>query len=380
MTVPFLDLAAQHAELADELSAALQRVLLSGRYVLGPETAAFEQEIAVRCGAATAIGVSSGTDALMAAMLALRIGPGDRVLTSPYSFISTATAIRRLGATPVFADIDPETYNLDPKAVAEWFETHRWAAHTVKAILPVHLYGQCADLATLNAIARERRIPIIEDAAQAIGATFAGTSEVRHAGTVGVFGCLSFYPTKNLGAAGEAGLVFTNDLEHATRIRQLRNQGLAPSGQHPWIGGNFRMDEMQAALLRVKLKHLTGWTARRRALADRYDRALAEVPLVTTPKAAGGAGHHAYHQYVIRLDTDRDRVRTALAARGIETRVYYSLALHEQPCLRDLNISPDAYPHALAAARGGLALPIHPFLLDVEQDRVIEALRDEVAA
>ncbi len=380
MTVPFLDLAAQHALLADELTSVLRRVLVSGRYVLGPETAAFERELATHLGAEAAVAVSSGTDALIVAMMSLGIGPGDRVITSPYSFISTATAIRRVGAWPVFADIEPDSFNLDADAVGRWFEDHPAAAHTVKAILPVHLYGQCADLDRLLAVVGPRGLPIIEDVAQSIDATLPATAdEPRYAGTVGRFGCISFYPSKNLGAMGEAGLIVTADRADADHARRLRNQGTDQDGTHRWIGGNFRMDEMQAALLRVKLRHLRTWTTRRRTLAGRYHRGLSDLPALGLPKAMWGSGHHTYHQYVVRVATGRDRLRTNLARRGIETRVYYARPLHHEPCLQDLAISADALPHARAAAEACLALPMNPFLTDADQDRVIEAIRDEVA-
>ncbi len=374
----FHDLAAQHRAHREELLAAVERVLMSGRYVLGAETERLEQVIGRRIGAAAAVAVSSGTDALLAALMSLGVQPGDRVLTTPFSFVSSATAIRRVGARPVFADIDPTTFNLDPAAAADWFDEHAAASATVKAILPVHLFGQCADLVALHALAGRRRVALIEDAAQSFGATMPAEGRLLSAATVGDYGCFSFYPTKNLGAAGEAGMVIARASEDAARVRSIRNQGLHDAGLHQILGGNFRIDELQAALLGVKLQYLDQWTARRRIIALRYDEAFAHLSRLQPPRCAWGAEHHVFHQYVVRIAEDRDRLHRALATRGIPTRVYYPQPLHLQPCLADLQVSEDAFPHARRAAAEALALPIHPFLTDEQQERVIEAIINEL--
>ena len=412
MTVPFIDLPAMHADLLTEMNAAVHRVLTSGRYALGPEGARLEAAMAERVGAMAAVAVSSGTDALLAALMALGVGPGDRVITTAFSFVASAASVYRLGAVPVFIDIDPVTFNLDPAAVEAWFDRHPHAAHTVKAILPVHLFGQCADLYALRAIADTHRVALVEDLAQALdatqptglGDTSALGSPVAHhgrplppttavdprmaigpggagllrAGAVGNFACLSFYPTKNLGAVGEAGMVFAQDENDAAALRAIRNQGADAPDVYRRTGGNFRMDELQAALLLAKLDRVAAWTERRRALAARYDRALESLDDVTPPAARWGRTHHVYHQYVVRVRRRRDDVHRGLTARGVQSRVYYPTPLHQQPCFHDLHIPAEQCPHANVAADQVLALPMHPYLSDAQQDRVIDALTAEV--
>jgi dTDP-4-amino-4,6-dideoxygalactose transaminase len=364
MPVPLLDLHAQYAPLRDEILNAVTRVCDSQRYILGPETEAFEREVADHVGAPHAIGVSSGTDALLVAMMALGIGPGDEVITSTYSFFATAGCIVRLGATPVLVDIDPDTYNLDPAAVA--------AAVTSKtrAILPVHLYGQCADMDAIMAVATRAGVPVIEDACQSIGATYGE----RQAGTIGTVGCFSFFPSKNLGAFGDAGLVTTNDGELAKRIRILRTHGGERRYYHSVVGGNFRIDELQSAVLRVKLPHLAAWTAARQRNADRY-RALfgaQRLDQVVLPAAMPDRSH-IYNQFVIRVP-NRDAVKASLQAAGIGCEVYYPVPFHQQECFAGLGYAPDAFPEAERAAAETLALPVYGELTEAQQVEVVGAV------
>lgn len=351
------DLAAEHAALRPELERAFRRVVNSGQFVLGREVEQFEEEVAASLDAPFAVGVASGTDALLLALTALGVGPGDEVVTSPFSFFATAGVIARLGARPVFADIEPSTMNLSVAAVR--------AAITprTKALLPVHLFGRPVDDALFE-LAERAGLPVVEDAAQALGAR----SARGPVGTLGTFGCFSFFPTKNLGALGDAGLVVTRDPALADRVRLLRSQGARPKYHHEILGGNHRIDALQAALLRVKLPHLPGWNARRRANAAAYDERLAGR-LPTPPSAPG----HVYHQYVVRVP-ERERVRTALAAQGIQTEVYYPEPLHLQPCFSKLGYSPGAMPEAERACLEALALPIHPGVDRATVERVAGAL------
>jgi dTDP-4-amino-4,6-dideoxygalactose transaminase len=361
-----LDLRAQHAEIGAEVEAAVLEVVRSGTYVLGPAVGALESEVARYVGARHAVGVSSGTDALLVALMALGIGPGDHVITSAYSFFATAGAIARVGATPVFVDIERDTYNLDPRALGAWLEANRDVR--VRAIVVVHLFGQCADLGAILELARARDLAVVEDAAQALGASSPG---VRMAGTVGAVGCFSFFPSKNLGGIGDGGMVVTDDDALAERIRKLRVHGAQPKYHHAMIGGNFRLDTIQAAALRVKLPHLARWNARRRAIAARYDERLEGV--VGTPRAAWGRAHHVYHQYVVRTER-RDEVRRQLAARGIETAVFYPVPLHLQECFAGLGYRAGSLPESERAAGETLALPIFPEMTAEQQERVVEAI------
>jgi dTDP-4-amino-4,6-dideoxygalactose transaminase len=371
--VPLLDLTAQWAAIREEALAAITRVCDSQRFVMGEEVEAFEREIASSLGVAHAIGVSSGTDALLVALMALRIGPGDEVITSTYSFFATAGTIARVGARPVLVDIDPVSFNLDPRAVA--------AAITprTRAIMPVHLYGQCADMDSIGPIAARAGVPMIEDAAQAIGSLYHG----RQAGSFGLGAGFSFFPSKNLGAFGDAGLVTSNDADFAARVRLLRNHGAERQYFHRVVGGNFRLDALQAAVLRVKAPHLNGWTAGRRANADRYRMLFREAGLdgrVTLPVEMDGC-RHIYNQFVVRVP-ERDRVKAALASRRIGTAIYYPVPFHLQECFADLGYAAGAFPHAEGAARETLALPIYPELSEAQQAAVVSAMAvalDEVA-
>ncbi|HTM19213.1 MAG TPA: DegT/DnrJ/EryC1/StrS family aminotransferase [Kofleriaceae bacterium] len=376
VVVPMLDLRPQLAQLGPELEAAILAVVRSGAYIHGPAVAALEQQLQQHLGVGHAIGVSSGSDALLVALMALGVGHGDLVLTTTYSFFATAGAVARLGARPVLLDIEAESYNLDPRAVAAWLDDHADQRARVKAILPVHLYGQCADLDPLLA----HGIPVIEDAAQAIGATYPGRGGVRQAGTVGLAGCFSFFPSKNLGALGDAGLVVTGDDALADRLRRLRVHGSRPKYHHGILGGNFRLDTLQAAALAVKLPHLSRWQEARRQRAAYYDERLAGLPL-TRPRAVWGREHHVYHQYVIAVERerDRDRVRAHLEARGVETSVFYPVPFHLQACFADLGHRRGEFPVAERAADHTIALPIFPELTREQQDHVIDALRDALA-
>jgi dTDP-4-amino-4,6-dideoxygalactose transaminase len=372
MRVPLLDLQAQYGPLRDELLAAVTRVCDSQRFILGPEVDALEHELASHLGVGDAIAVSSGTDALLVAMMALGIGPGDEVVTSTFSFFATAGCIARLGATPRLVDIDPGTCNIAPDAVA--------AAITpaTRAILPVHLYGLCADMDPLIAIAARAGIPVIEDACQAIGATDKG----RQAGSMGTVGCFSFFPTKNLGGFGDGGLVTTNDADLGRKIRLLRNHGAEARYFHQQIGGNFRLDALQAAVLRVKLPHLARWTRMRRENAARYRRlfaaALPDPGAIEFPSEPQGR-FHIYNQFCVRLPK-RDEVRAALTERGIGTEIYYPLPFHLQDCFASLGHMRGEFPHAEAAAASTLALPIYAELTEAQQQAVVEGLAAAVRA
>lgn len=365
MKVPLLDLQGQYQPLREELIAALTRVADSQRFILGPEVDALEHELEAHLDVAHAIGVSSGTDALLVAMMAYGIGPGDEVITPTYSFFATAGCVARLGATPVFVDIDPVTYNMDPDAVA--------AAITprTKAIMPVHLYGQSADLDPLLAIAAKAGVPVIEDACQSIGARYRG----RLVGGIGHVGCFSFFPSKNLGAFGDAGLVTTQDAALAANLRRLRVHGADRPYYHQVIGGNFRIDAIHAAVLRVKLPHLAAWSEARRANAARYTalfRARGLEGRVGLPQALADR-HHIYNQYVIRVP-GRDEVRAALEARGIGTAIYYPVPFHVQECFAYLGYRPGQFPEAERAANETLALPIYGELTEAQQTYVVDQL------
>jgi dTDP-4-amino-4,6-dideoxygalactose transaminase len=365
--VPLLDLEAQYRPLRDEILAAITRVCDSQRFIMGPEVEALERELAAYLQVPEAIAVSSGTDALLAALMVLGIGPGDEVVTSTFSFFATAGCVARVGATPVLVDIDPATFNLDPSAVLAALTSR------TRAIVPVHLYGLCADMDPITELARQRGIPVIEDAAQAIGATYKG----RQAGAIGTFGCFSFFPSKNLGAFGDGGLVTTHDPMLAKEVRLVRNHGAEPKYFHKRVGANFRLDALQAAVLRVKLPHLARWTALRQANAARYDALMREAGLsdcVTLPSVPSDRGH-IFNQYVIRVPY-RDRVRAFLSGRGIGTEIYYPVPFHLQECFASLGHRRGDFPHAEAAADSTLALPIYGELTADQQAAVVSALAD----
>ena len=366
-SVPLLDLEAQYRPIRDQVLAAVIRVCDSQQFIQGPEVAALERELADALGVPDAIGVSSGTDALLVAMMALGVGAGDEVITSTYSFFATAGCIARLGATPRLVDIDPETYNLAPAAVRAALSSR------TRAIIPVHLFGLCADMDPLLAVAGEAGVPIIEDACQAIGAMYQG----RQAGSMGTAGCFSFFPSKNLGAFGDGGLVTTGDPSLAREIRRLRNHGSETKYYHQQIGGNFRLDALQAAVLRVKLPHLAGWTAMRRNNAARYRRLFAElmadvrVVLPTEPEDR----FHIYNQFVVRVPR-RDDVRAFLTGRGIGTEIYYPVPFHLQECFAALGHRRGDFPFAEAASESTLALPIYGELSAAQQQTVVQTFAE----
>lgn len=386
--IPSLDLRRGGAELDEELVAAFRRVLESGRYVLGPEVEGFEAECAAYVGTKHAIGVSSGTDALLVALMALDVGPGDEVICPTYTFFATAGAIWRLGATPVFVDSRPRCFAFDPEAVAM-----RITKET-KAIVAVHLFGQCAAMDRLRAVAGE--VPVVEDAAQALGASWQGS----RAGAMGALGCFSFFPSKNLGGFGDGGLVTTDDDALAARVRRLRVHGAEPKYFHAEVGGNFRLDALQAALLRVKLPRLDEAVRRRRAHARAYTEAFVERGVgavaggaTCSPRCAGrGTAQearvllppacdpgHTYNQYVVRIPGRRDAVREALAERGIGSAVYYPRPLHLQECFASLGHAPGDFPVAERLAEESLALPIFPELTAEERARVVDAVSEAVS-
>ena len=361
MKVPLLDLTAQYKSIQWEVRKAIDRVCESQVFILGPEVTKFERDIASFCGAEHAIGVSSGTDALLVALMAAGVGVGDEVITSPFTFFATAGVIARLGARPVFVDIETESFNLDAEEIEDKI-TRR-----TKAILPVHLFGRCADMDTIGEIARQHRLAVIEDAAQSIGAR---DPQGRAAGTIGDMGCFSFFPSKNLGAFGDAGMAVTNDAKLAESLRILRVHGGRPKYYHKEVGGNFRLDALQAAVLRVKLPYLPLWTAARRENAQRYRELFAGYGLgrqVTVPQDVPG---HIYNQFVIRC-ADRDALQTFLRTQNVETEIYYPVPLHLQECFSSLGYGPGDFPCAEIAAKEVLALPIYPELTAAQQAYVV---------
>jgi dTDP-4-amino-4,6-dideoxygalactose transaminase len=370
--VPLLDLKAQFAQIRSEVMPLIEQVCASQQFILGEHVRGLEEELARYCSAPFGVGVSSGTDALLLALMALGIGSGDEVLTSPFTFFATAGTIARTGARPVFCDIDPVTFNISPSTVQTFidrqctaggdFLINRVSGGRVKAIMPVHLYGQSADMDPLMTIAGRHRLKVIEDAAQAIGTEYKNGVRV---GSIGDIGCFSFFPSKNLGAFGDAGLCTTADAALAERMRVLRVHGGQPKYFHPLIGGNFRIDELQAAVLRVKLKYLDGWTQARQRNAAFYDRAFSVAALddrVVTPVAVPGQ-RHIFNQYVVRVH-NRDALKKFLAERGIGTEIYYPLPLHNQECFAYLGYKNGDFPESERAASETLALPIYPELTE----------------
>jgi len=390
MRVPLLDLSEQYPALGVSIRGAIDDVLASGRFILGPKVEAFEKAMCVYCNAPHAVGVSSGTDALLAILMALGIGRGDAVITTPYTFFATAGCLARVGARPLFADIDRETYNIRPSAIQECIEKNcqpdadgTWKTkrgEKVRAMVPVHLFGLCCEMDALLEIAERYRLVLIEDAAQAIGAEFPFPERIAKAGTMGEVGLFSFYPSKNLGAAGDAGMVVCRDEELAQKLRTLREHGMEPRYFHHFIGGNFRLDEIQAAILAVKLPYLEKWAAARRAAADFYGAELSRAGLterITVPpepyRERGLTNHHVYHQYVIRAPM-RDALREYLGKREIETAIYYPLGLHEQKCFTYLGYKKGDFPETERAARETLALPIYPEISREAQRYVVDAI------
>lgn len=364
--VPLLDLKGQYSAIRSEIREAIDRVVESQHFILGPEVEALERDIAAFCGVRFAIGLSSGTDALLAALMALGTGPGDEVITTPYSFFATAGVIARVGARPVFADIDPKTFNLDGAAVAKKITPR------TKAIMPVHLFGQCAEIESVIDVAKSKGIQIVEDAAQAIGAAF---KNGKRAGTVGDIGCFSFFPSKNLGGFGDGGMAITNDADLAEKLSVLRVHGSKPRYYHKVVGGNFRLDALQAAVLRVKLKYLPQWTEMRRENASRYRSLIQGTPLAAMVRVPEDSPGHIYNQFVVRVN-DRDKLRSFLSEKGIETEIYYPVPLHLQDCFAELGYRTGDFPNAETAARDSLALPIFPELAPEQQQYVIDQIKN----
>jgi dTDP-4-amino-4,6-dideoxygalactose transaminase len=362
--VPQLDLGAQYAAIGGEIRTAVERVLASQQFVLGREGAALEQEIAALCSVAHGVGVASGTDALILALRACGVGAGDEVLLPPFTFVATGSAVSALGAKPIFADIRPETYNLDPA------ELERRVTPRTRAIIVVHLYGLAADMDPILAFAKARKLPVIEDNAQAIGASYKG----RRTGSFGDAACLSFYPTKNLGAYGDAGMMVSNSAELAARIRTLRNHGQTEKYQSSEPGWNSRMDEIQAAILRVKLRHLSDWQRARRSNAAEYTRLLQQMPGVMPPLEPEGF-EHVYHQYTIRTER-RDALQQYLTAQKIGSTVYYPHPLHLQTLYAALGYKAGDFPHAERAAQEVLSLPMYPELRKDQIARVAETIAE----
>jgi dTDP-4-amino-4,6-dideoxygalactose transaminase len=367
MNVPLLDLKAQYAVIKADIDAAIAEVLSSQHFILGPKVEECERAIAEYSRCSHAIGVSSGSDALLACLMAENIGPGDEVITTPYTFFATVGAIARLGAKPVFVDIDPRTYNIDVARL----ETAVTAK--TRAIIPVHLYGQMAEMDAIMDVANRHRLIVIEDAAQAIGAEYKG----RRAGSIGHYGCFSFFPSKNLGAAGDGGMIVTNDAARAERLRVLRAHGSKPKYHHQIVGGNFRLDAIQAAIVTAKLRYLDRWTEARQRHARRYDQLFAEahvpiiVPVVVTDR-------HIFNQYVIRVP-HRDRVRAELQRRGVGTEVYYPVPMHLQECFGYFGFGAGAFPQSEAAANETLAVPVHPDLTEDQLGFVTDSIAEIVA-
>ena len=380
MQVPLLDLRPQHEGLRDEIIAAVTDVIDSTRYIMGPELERFEEAVAEYSGCKYALGVSSGTDALLLALMSLNIGPGDKVLVPDFSFFATAGVVSRLNAEPVFLEIDPTTFNLCPKHLEEKLESYtEEELAQVKAVIPVHLFGQCADMQAILGVAQQFGIAVVEDAAQAIGAEYRLNGEARRAGAMSDVGCMSFFPSKNLGGVGDGGMVTTNDTELHHQLHIKRVHGAEPKYYHKVIGGNFRMDPIQACVLRIKLQRLEAWHEQRRQNAVQYNQLLGEALLeeVVCPAAVyqddNLLNHHIYNQYTVRVQR-REDLRKFLQERGVATEIYYPVPFHRQECFADLGYRPGSLPESDRAAREVLALPIYPGLTTEMQEYVVENL------
>lgn len=361
MAVPFLDLKAQYASIKGEIDEAVMKALAGCQFIMGPNVAAFEKELAEFLGAAHVVTCASGSDALLLALMALGVGRGDEVITTPFTFFATCGAIARLGATPVFCDIDPATYNIDHRRI----ETH--VTEYTKAILPVHLYGLPADMGKISAVASAAGVPVVEDCAQSLGASLSG----RMTATIGAMGCVSFFPSKNLGCAGDGGAVVTGDAALAEKLGMLRVHGAKPKYFHKYVGINSRLDDVQAAILRVKLRRLSEWNRRRRQIAETYDGLLAQAG-IAAPQTAEGSGH-IYHQYVVRVK-NRDAVMDFMKKKEIQTGIYYPLAMHMQECFAYLEYSKGDFPESEKACEEILSLPIYPEMTREMVEEVVSAL------
>lgn len=367
MKVPLIDLQAQYVSIRDTVRPAVDRVFESQHFVMGPEVATLEEEVAAYCHTNEAIGCASGSDALLLALMALDIGPEDEVITTPFSFFATGSAIARLGARPVFVDIDPLTYNLNVDLITAAINSR------TRVVVPVHLYGQCADMDQLLELGKSKNLVVIEDAAQAIGAEDHG----RRAGSMGLAGCFSFYPSKNLGAAGDAGIITTSDADFALRVRRLRVHGGLTEYQHVEVGINSRLDALQAAVLRAKLPYLDEWSNGRAKKAQIYSQLLeaAKLSFKLDPPFIGNERRHIFHQYVVRVPDHRDALMEHLKAREIATKVYYPIPLHMQECFAYLGYKEGEFPEAEKAARETFALPLFPELTLEQQEYVVDAIQ-----
>lgn len=365
MQVPLLDLKPQYQQLKNEIDAAIAELCASQMFILGPKVTSFEDNAAKYCRSNFACAVSSGSDALLMALMAEGIGHGDEVITSPYTFFATAGAINRVGATPVFVDIDPLSYTIDISQIENKITPR------TRAIIPVHLYGQTANTLPVIELAKKAGLVVIEDAAQAIGAQCQG----KDAGTMGDYGCLSFFPSKNLGAFGDAGMVLSQDEDKAKRVVSIRNHGMEPKYYHKMVGGNFRMDALQAAILDIKIKHLDEWTAKRQKNAELYDKLFADVPGIVTPSVAPWCTRHVRNQYIIRIkDGKRQKVWDGLKAASIGCDVYYPVPLHIQECFKSLGYKNGDFPESEKAALETLAIPIYPDLTEAQITFVAESI------
>lgn len=368
MKVPLIDLQAQYVPIRDAVRLAVERVFESQQFVMGPEVAALEAEVAAYCQTKEAIGCASGSDALLLALMALNVGPGDEVITTPFSFFATGSAIARLGARPVFVDIDPLTYNVNVDGIAAAITSR------TRVVLPVHLYGQCADMDQILALCKSKNVIVLEDAAQAIGAEDRG----RRAGSMGIAGCFSFYPSKNLGAAGDAGIITTSDPDFSARVRRLRVHGGLTEYQHVEVGLNSRIDALQAAVLRTKLPYLDGWSNARALKAQNYSHLLegAKLNFKLDPPFIKPDSRHIFHQYVVRVPNHRDALMEHLKARDVATKIYYPIPLHMQECFAYLGYKEGEFPEAEKAARETFALPLYPELTAEQQEYVVQAIQD----
>jgi len=365
MRIPILDLSVQHQQISGEIEAAIQRVLNSQQFILGPEVKELEKEIAPYCQCSEAVGCASGSDAILLALMACCVGPGDEVITTPFSFFATVGSIVRLRARAGFVDIDPVSFNINPSLI------ERAITSRTKAIMPVHLFGQCAEMDQINELASAHKIAVVEDAAQAIGAEHRG----RRAGSLGSIGCFSFYPSKNLGGAGDGGLLSTNDPQIADTLRLLRGHGARKKYFHDCVGINSRLDSLQAAILRVKLRYLDQWSAARRSNAQRYGKLFQDSGLISssaiTVPSESSTSHHVYNQFVIRA-RDRDKLKAHLAERGVGSEIYYPLSLHLQECFKDMGHQVGDFPESERATKEALAIPVYPELTAEAQEYVVE--------
>ncbi|MFQ5722042.1 MAG: DegT/DnrJ/EryC1/StrS family aminotransferase [Candidatus Aminicenantales bacterium] len=386
MDIPFLDLKAQYQSLKDEIEAKILEVVSTQRFILGPEVEALEKELADYCGVKFGIGVSSGSDALLSSLMTLGLGPGDEVVTTPFTFFATAGAVARVGAKPVFCDIEEKSYNIDPARLAQLLKQQIEIKKNsrIKVLIPVHLYGQCAEMEPIMDLARRYNLFVIEDAAQAVGSEYLTSQGVKKAGSIGHLNVLSFFPSKNLGGYGDGGLVLTDNEVMASKLRMMRVHGSKDKYLYEFIGGNFRLDALQAAILRVKFRHLEDWLTKRKERANYYDRLFKESKLieegfVLSPqpiyKNSGINNYHTYHQYVIRAE-ERDRLQPFLKERGVSTAVYYPLPLHLQKCFSYLGYKAGDFPQSEKVATQVLALPIYPELTRSQQDYIVASIKD----